>query len=54
VKEQSKKSQIIKISETLRILPDLSFQVGSYKKVYKLAKQFYKKSWRGKSYLKKG
>ena len=46
--EESKTKQLIKIAETLPYLPDLSFKIGNYWKVYKKAKQFYKKEWRGK------
>ena len=48
VLEESKKRGLVRVSETLPYLPDLSFKTGSFWKVYNLAKHFYKNEWRGK------
>ena len=46
--ETSKSQQLIKIAETLPYLPDLSFNITQFRKLFKRAKKFYKQEWRGK------
>ncbi|MFH1459511.1 MAG: hypothetical protein ABIG64_03965 [Candidatus Omnitrophota bacterium] len=45
--EESRSRQVIKFAERLPSLPDLSFRIGNYRKVYGKAKYFYKKEWKG-------
>lgn len=47
-KQLTKKEEAVKIVESYVSLPDLSIKTGSYRKVYRLAKQFYFGEWRGK------
>jgi len=46
--KESKKNQIIKIANTMPFLPNLSFNIPQFRKLFKQAKQFYKREWRGK------
>lgn len=43
---ESKNQQLRNRAEMLPYLPDMQFRIGSFSKLFKAAKKFYKKDWR--------